>query len=153
MIYYMLHYVYLVSIIVIHYTLKFYIYYKLDTLFYINYSKKERRQNMNNKLNGIIEIKDTVKTKPSDFLNHPYDSIAGKSSVETVARNIMVILERTGNTFRELSWNEYKEHILKDRDPCQGRDVTEKEKGHFESVLHFCVSAKAANSFSSDWAN
>ena len=105
------------------------------------------------KLDGIIELKGDVKTKPSDFLNYPYGSIAGTAEEEIVARNIMVILNRTGNTFRELSWNEYKEHILKDRDPWQGKDVAEKEKGYFESVLHFCTSAEAAKSFSSDWTN
>lgn len=38
--------------------------------------------------------------KPSDFLKHPYDSVLQHTEDEIVARNIMVILNRTGNEFR-----------------------------------------------------
>jgi hypothetical protein len=42
--------------------------------------------------------------KPSNLKNHPYDSRLQNNESETVARNIMVILSRTGNEFRLLSW-------------------------------------------------
>lgn len=51
---------------------------------------------------------------PSQFLNFPFNCIHQKSEFETVARNIMVILFRTGNVFRELSFEEYKEERMKD---------------------------------------
>jgi len=42
-----------------------------------------------------------MKTKPSDFTNEPMGSVLQKSEAETVARNIMVILKRTGDTYKE----------------------------------------------------
>ena len=52
--------------------------------------------------------------KPSDFTNFPYDSVFHNTEREMVARNIMVILVRTGNTWRELSWEEYLQERIKE---------------------------------------
>ena len=51
---------------------------------------------------------------PSDFKVFPWSSVSKNSETETIAQNIMIILSRTGNEFRELSWDEYKEERLKD---------------------------------------
>lgn len=52
--------------------------------------------------------------KPSNFLSRPMGSILQNIESEIVARNIMVILNRTGNKFRPIEWNEYVDERLKD---------------------------------------
>lgn len=53
--------------------------------------------------------------KPSFFSSkYPWDSVFGKSECETIAQNIMKILQRTGDEFRTLSFEEYKDERLKD---------------------------------------
>lgn len=46
--------------------------------------------------------------KPSNFIAFPIESVFHNYEIEAVARNIMVILARTGDTFRSLEWDEYK---------------------------------------------
>lgn len=84
--------------------------------------------------------------QPQDFTKHPYNSALGKSEPEVVARNIMVILSKTGNTFRLLAWDEYKEHRLKDG------NFSEIEKSYFERVAGFCTTEAAALSFCPTWS-
>lgn len=83
--------------------------------------------------------------KPSNFLSVAFDSVLKNSECETVARNIMVILNRTGNEWRVLSWDEYKQERLKDG------NFTESEKAYFDKVFGFCTSAEAANAFCKGW--
>lgn len=83
--------------------------------------------------------------KPSNFTNHPYDSVMQNYEAETVARNIMVILSRTGNTWRPLSLEEYTAERQKD-----GK-WTEQESALFGRVSRFCLSAETANCFSQAW--
>lgn len=83
--------------------------------------------------------------KPSDFTSYPWGSVAGKSEAEVVARNIMVILSRTGNEFRNLDWEEYKEEREKDG------NFSPSEKPYFEEVLPYCKSADTAKLFSEKW--
>lgn len=45
---------------------------------------------------------------PSNFKTFPNDSVFHHYESEEVARNIMIILARTGNTFRGLTWWEYR---------------------------------------------
>ncbi len=84
--------------------------------------------------------------QPSDFLAHPYDSTTKRFESEIVARNIMVILSRTGNKFRELTWEEYQEERMKDG------AFTGLEKTEFEQVIQHCASAETAKAFSPAWA-
>jgi len=84
--------------------------------------------------------------QPSDFTNHPYDSVMKNSESETVARNIMVILSRTGNKFRHLSWNEYKKEREKDG------NFSQSEQRYFEKVAKYTVSEQTAALFSEAWA-
>lgn len=84
-------------------------------------------------------------SNPSNFTVQPIASVLRKSEAETIARNIMVILERTGNTFRNLSWEEYKEERLKDG------HFTESEKKYFDQVIDYCASAETARLFSPAW--
>ena len=83
--------------------------------------------------------------KPSDFMKHPFESVLKQIEPEVIARNIMVILKRTGNEFRELTWEEYKEERLKDGDFSMG------EEGLFNQVIEYCKSEATAAIFSKEW--
>lgn len=83
--------------------------------------------------------------KPSDFLRHPYDSIFQHTETEVVARNIMVILSRTGNKWRHLSWDEYQTERLKDG------NFTGAEFREFEAAINYCTSEEQARQFSPEW--
>jgi hypothetical protein len=85
--------------------------------------------------------------KPSDFKKYPYDSIFKNNEHEVVAENIMIILSKTGNIFRLLSWAEYVEYRLKDG------NFKEKEKYYFDKVLPHTVSEQTAKDFSPNWRN
>ena len=82
---------------------------------------------------------------PKDFLKHPYDSIFQHMETETVARNIMVILYRTGNTWRRLTWDEYQTEREKDG------DVTGGEFNEFHAAINYCTSPEQAAVFSPEW--
>lgn len=82
---------------------------------------------------------------PSDFCKHPYGSVLKNNKSETVARNIMVILARTGNKFRAMTWQEYKEERIKDG------NFTENEFPYFSKVFGFCNSAESALAFCENW--
>ena len=84
--------------------------------------------------------------KPSNFTSNPMGSVLRKSEFETVAQNIMLILKRTGDVFRELTWEEYKEERLKDR------NFSEREKQYFDGVIGYCNSADKAVLFCNNWA-
>ena len=83
--------------------------------------------------------------KPSDFRKHPLDSILQNTESEIVARNIMVILARTGDEFRLMEWDEY----LRERE-ADGLYLG-MEQRYFEMVRGYCVSEKTARQFCSDW--
>lgn len=83
--------------------------------------------------------------KPSNFLKHPYDSVLQHTEDEVVARNIMVILNRTGNIFRDLSWDEYKQERLKDE------NFSHLEQTSFNKVIKYCQTATDAKKFSKVW--
>lgn len=85
--------------------------------------------------------------KPSDFLDNPMGSVKNKSEYETIARNIMVILSKTGDIFRKLSWVEYYTFRLKDD---KKHNINE-EKKYFEEVVNYCESEKTARLFSPIW--
>mgnify|MGYP006423064587 CR=1 FL=1 len=84
----------------------------------------------------------TPKTFAGKF---PFSSVKQNTESEIVAKNIMVILSRTGDTFRPLSWEDYKEERLKDK------NFTECEKGYFNKVIDYFKSEATARLFSNDW--
>ena len=86
---------------------------------------------------------------PSDFLKHPYESVFENMECEIVARNIMVILSRTGNTWRTLSLEEYTAERSKDVGLFNG--VSDKELALFAKVQPYCVSSQTAYLFSKNW--
>lgn len=88
----------------------------------------------------------TETLKPSNFTNFPWDSILQKTESEIVAQNIMKILERTRNEFKELSWEEYQEERLKDK------NFSTIEKSYFNKVVNYCASSESAISFCKNWA-
>ena len=84
--------------------------------------------------------------EPSDFFKiQPMGSIIKKGEAETIAKNIMVILYRTGNKFRNLSWEEYKKERLKDG------YFSEEEKMWFDLVIDYCINPEKAKIFSKYW--
>jgi len=85
--------------------------------------------------------------KPSNYTSQPWNSVLQKSEAETVAGNIMKILAKTGDTWRELTWEEYKEERIKDG------GFSESEKHYFEKVIPYCKSEDTANLFAKDWAS
>jgi hypothetical protein len=85
--------------------------------------------------------------KPSNYAKHPCGSILGNAESEVVASNIMKILSRTGNEWREINFDEYKKERLTDG------NYTEIEKAYFNRVINYCKSPETANTFCSDWAN
>jgi hypothetical protein len=85
--------------------------------------------------------------KPENFTSYPWSSILQKSESETIAQNIMVILNRTGNKFRTLSFEEYKSERIKDG------NFSEREKGYFDDVIKYCGDAESALQFCKGWAN
>ncbi len=85
--------------------------------------------------------------KPSNFTNYPWSSVFKKAECETVAQNVMKILERTGNKFRKLSYNEYEKERLKDANYSNG------EKKFFDQIIDYCKSEDTAKLFSKSWNN
>ena len=83
--------------------------------------------------------------KPSDFNIFPWDSVFHENEYETIALNIIRILKRTGNEFRDLSWNEYKTERLKDG------SFTDGEFEYFEKVIPYFISESTAKLFSPAW--
>jgi len=83
---------------------------------------------------------------PADFIKHPWDSVLRKTDAEVVAVNIMVILKRTGNTWRDLTWEEYCTERFKDG------GLTLAEQDYFTQVIRFCRSEIGARLFSKEWA-
>lgn len=98
---------------------------------------------------------------PSDFSGvWPWSSVFQKSEAEQIAINLMRILKRTGDKWRELKWEEYAEIRKADEakavseDPKYRYNFSEwAEKPHFDQVSRFCVSEEAAKSFSPAWNN
>lgn len=68
-----------------------------------------------------------------------------KAEAETVAQNIMIILKRTGDEWRELTWEEYKQEREKDG------AFSEREKDYFIRVLGYTVAPEHAARFCPDW--
>jgi len=83
--------------------------------------------------------------KPSNFISYPWNSILQNAESEIIARNIMMILVRTGDKFRSLSWKEYKIERLKDK------KFSEKEKHYFNKVINYCKTSETARLFCKDW--
>ena len=83
--------------------------------------------------------------KPSDFRKDPMGSVTRKSECEDIARNIMVILARTGDVFRKLPYEEYVSERKKDG------NFSSIEKSYFDKVIDYCISEDSAKLFSPVW--
>lgn len=84
--------------------------------------------------------------KPSDFNTYPWNSVCQESESETVAKNIMIILKKLGDSWKDLNWDEYKALRLIDG------NFSEIEKKYFDKVIGYCKSADTAVLFSPEWA-
>lgn len=83
--------------------------------------------------------------KPSEFNSFPFSSVMHNTECEIVAQNIMVILGRTGDTFRELSWKEYEAERMNDE------DFSSVEAEYFDKVIEYFKSEDTAKLFSTVW--
>ena len=86
--------------------------------------------------------------KPSNFTNYPWNSVFENSEHETIAVNIMFILKRTGDEWRELTWEEYVEERKKDKVDLIGKLIVKKR---FERVQPYTTSPEEAMNFSKYW--
>jgi hypothetical protein len=83
---------------------------------------------------------------PNKYKHKPWGSILGRAEYEIIALNIMVILDRTGNTFRKLEWDEYKAERLRDGNFSDG------EKKYFDEVQYLSEGkVEDLQNFSKDW--
>lgn len=84
--------------------------------------------------------------KPSDISSkYPWASTAQNSESETVAQNIVTILKRTGDVWRKLEYEEYEMERKKDG------NYSSRERGYFDSIVDYTVSAEMARAFSPEW--
>ena len=93
----------------------------------------------------------TVGITPKDFSTMPMNSISKNWESERVATNIMVVLGRTGNTWRELTWDEYLAERIKDGGSNTNSDKHGSEKDIFEKVAPYCTSPSMAKKFCRTW--
>ena len=85
-------------------------------------------------------------TTPKDIMKQfPADSVLRKWEAEMVAKNVVNILARTGNTWREMTAREYESERRKDGNWSQC------ELGYLEQVRGYCISAENAATFSPFW--
>lgn len=83
--------------------------------------------------------------KPSNYVVHPWGSVLQNSESETIACNIMTILSRTGNTWRPLTYEEYRTERLKDG------NFSGIEESYFNKIMPYCKSEDTANLFCPSW--
>lgn len=87
---------------------------------------------------------------PSTFQIFPMESVMQKCEAEIIAANIIHILARTGDTWRTLTWDEYKEERLKDEGK-PGAGFSWREQPYFDAVLPYTISESAARTFCKGW--
>lgn len=90
--------------------------------------------------------------KPSNFKTWPWSCVFQNAEREQVALNIITILARTGNEWREMLWPEYLAERIKDGGGNTSHNQ-HTEQDCFYDVAPYTVSAKAAATFSPTWAN
>ena len=88
---------------------------------------------------------------PKDFIKYPYDSVFHNSERETVALNIIKILSRTGNTWREITWSEYLNERIKDGGGNTHNYKHGSESTLFKEVVRYTCSEDVARLFSPSW--
>jgi hypothetical protein len=84
--------------------------------------------------------------KPSKLKNvSAMGSVSQKAEAETIAENIIIILSRTGDKWRKLTYTEYKEERLKDG------NYSSIEEKYFNQVIDYCISVDTAKLFAPSW--
>jgi hypothetical protein len=85
--------------------------------------------------------------KPSDIINiFPYSSVTKDARYEIVAMNIVIILKRTGDKFRLLSFKEYIRERKKDKN-----GNPENEKVLFDKVINYFKTEDTVRLFCECW--
>lgn len=87
---------------------------------------------------------------PSKFCVRASDSVFHKREHEVIAGNIMLILSRTGDTWRRLPWEEYVAERMKDKE-TDSSHFTEAERPFFDAVIGYTLSAETAVLFCPEW--
>lgn len=100
---------------------------------------------------GLLKIPNDKECPPSVFHMRPWNSSFGKMEPEMVAENIMLILKRTGDTFRKLTWEEYKAERVKDLKDGDMPESVDCERKYFDQVSMCCVTVETTANFSHRW--
>lgn len=85
-------------------------------------------------------------SNPSAFTQWPWSSMLQDSDAEQIAVNIMVILKRTGDTWRPLPAEEYRAQREKDG------GFSQREAQWFERLAPLVATEELARTLSADWA-
>ena len=91
--------------------------------------------------------------KPAETKGFPYRSLFRSGNHEAIARNIVTILSRTGNEWRELTEVEYIRERIADAEHDQGGGFNPEELIYFRAVAPYLTSEEKAREFSPAWAN
>jgi hypothetical protein len=85
----------------------------------------------------------------------PWGSVKQNCEDEVIACNIVKMLARTGDTWRQITEEEYaaerQKDMAKSKNPNGIVHFSEIEIAHFREVLPYTVSAEAAASFCPAW--
>lgn len=90
-------------------------------------------------------------SKPSAFHTYPWSSTLRNTESEVVAMNIMAILWRTGDAWRELTWDEYRAERLKTTGP-KNSGFSDAERRLFDRVWPLVRTEALARAFCQAWA-
>lgn len=88
----------------------------------------------------------TKRSKPSHYTTRQVGSKANKLEIELIVANIMKILARTGDVFRELTLKEYIKERNKD-----DHKYNSVEERWFEEAKEWCKSVDTLELFSKNW--
>jgi hypothetical protein len=84
--------------------------------------------------------------KPSDFLKEwPWDSVFQNRETEQIARNILVVMKRCGDTWERPTWLIYKKHREADG------NFSQSEREYFDKAYPYLKSEDTTRLFSPVW--
>ena len=84
---------------------------------------------------------------PKDYIGKYWDSVFQNIQTEIVWNNIILILSRTGDYWRTLTWEEYKNERINDAPTDKSGFCEFQEKPLFAKALPYTSSEKAASDF------
>ncbi|MFS1427789.1 hypothetical protein LMH73_011690 [Vibrio splendidus] len=86
--------------------------------------------------------------KPSDYRGYPFASVTKTSECETVARNIMTMMQRNGDEFQLITPEIYRAERLKNGATDKAVD---RELPFYNRVIDYMVSPESVEKFCPSW--